>query len=80
MFLTPLLRRWPGWRRGLIFGLAPGAATLLLFNPLKDQIGLFGLALGPMMPVVVIVFTLLWGAIAGVWLDWSEFGALARKE
>jgi hypothetical protein len=68
VFLPPVLVSWRPWRRGLILGLAPAAATLLLFNPIKDGIGLFGLGLGPMMPVVVVLFSLVWGAIAGWYL------------
>jgi len=67
VFLVPVFVSWPGWRRGLILGMGPAAATLLVFNPIKDGIGLFGLGLGAMMPIIVIVFSLLWGVIAGWW-------------
>ena len=82
IFVVPALVRWDNWRRGLVWGFAPAAATLLIFNPFKDDIGFLGLALGPSMPLVVLVFSLLWGAIAGWWLDRSEFqaGAPAGEE
>jgi hypothetical protein len=54
--------------RGLVLGLVPAAASLLFFLPLRDGQGWFGLRLGPLMPVVVVVFGLVWGAIAGMWL------------
>ena len=78
IFVLPVLVSWPGWRRGLIFGLAPAAATLLLFNPIKDGIGLLGLGFGPVWPVLVVVFSLLWGVIAGWWN--SQFVDFARDE
>lgn len=75
LFLLPMFLSWPGWRRGLVLGLAPAAATLLLFNPLKDGIGLFGLGFGPIWPVVVILFSMVWGALAGWWLShFLDFG------
>ena len=74
LFLLPFFQAWANWRRGLVWGLLPALATMLIFNPFKDQIGFFGLDLGAAMPVVVLVFSLLWGAIAGWWLDLSEFG------
>lgn len=67
-FLVPLFWGWPVWRRGLVVALVPSAATLLLFNPIKDGIGLFGLGFGPAWPFLVTGFWLIWGAIAGWWI------------
>jgi hypothetical protein len=75
LFLLPLFRTWIQWKRGLIFGLAPGLVTLLLFNPIKDGIGILGLGFGPAWPVVVLAFAVMWGALAGLWLDWSGLAA-----
>ena len=69
LFLIPLLREVPHWKRGLVFGIVPALASLLIFLPFKDGHGYFGLNLGVMMPVVVVAFGLMWGIIAGALLD-----------
>ena len=74
LFLLPLLPAWRWRMRGLLYGVVPSVATLLLFNPLKDELGLFGLGMGPMWPVFVIAFNLLWGYLAGAWLEMSLRG------
>ncbi len=72
LFLIPLMRNAPQWQRGLFFGLAPALASLLVFLPFKDAQGFFGLNLGIMMPVVVVAFGLVWGAITGTLLDRAQ--------
>ncbi len=74
LFLLPLLPAWRWRMRGLLYGVVPSAAALLLFNPLKDGLGLFGLEMGLMWPVFVIAFNLLWGYLAGAWLEMSLRG------
>ncbi len=69
LFLVPLLGRVPHWKRGVVVGFFPALATSLLFLPAKDLHGYFGLNLGPMMPVVVFLFGIVWGIIAGTLLD-----------
>jgi hypothetical protein len=69
LFLIPLLSAAPQWKRGLVFGLFPALASLFFFLPFKDGQGFLGLALGAMMPIVVVLFNVLWGAIAGFLLD-----------
>lgn len=69
VFLLPVLRRKAHWKRGLLLGLLPAAATLFYFLPFKDGLGYLGLALGTAMPAVVILFGLIWGQLAGFWLD-----------
>jgi hypothetical protein len=71
LFVTPLLASLPLWQRGLVLSLFPAAAALLIFNPYKDGLGLFGLAMGPAWPFIVLAFNLMWGAMAGVWLQLS---------
>ncbi|HUJ76339.1 MAG TPA: hypothetical protein VL359_15870 [bacterium] len=39
-----------------------------------------GLALGPLMPVVVIVFNVLWGVLAGLWWDLTVGRALPEAQ
>ncbi len=75
LFLIPLMRNTPQWQRGLLFGLVPALASLLFFLPFKDAQGFFGLNLGVMMPVVVVAFGLVWGAITGALLDRAQPGA-----
>ena len=72
LFLIPLLRNAPHWQRGLLFGLVPALASLLWFLPFVNAQGFFGLNLGIMMPVVVVAFGLVWGAIAGALLDRAQ--------
>ena len=69
LFLIPLLRGAPQWKRGLLVGIFPALASLLIFLPFKDGHGYLGLNLGVMMPVVVVVFGLVWGMITGALLD-----------
>jgi hypothetical protein len=79
VFIVPLLRHSAQWRRGVLFGIAPGLLTLLVFNPLKDGIGLFGLQWGLAWPLLVLFFTVLWGAVAGWLLDFSGFVSVAAE-
>lgn len=71
LFLLPLMRGLPYWQRGLVYGLAPAAATLLFFLPFKDDQGWLGLELGPAMPVIVIAANVFWGFLAGTWMGQS---------
>ncbi len=79
LFLIPLLRQARHFHRGLLFGLLPALATLVWFLPFKGEHGFFGLNLGIMMPVVVVVFGLIWGALAGALLDRAQ-GRFADEE
>lgn len=79
LFLLPVLPAWRWRMRGLLYGIVPSAAALLLFNPLKDGLGLFGLEMGLMWPVFVIAFNVLWGYLAGAWLDLSLAGTGSNK-
>jgi len=69
LFLIPILPNTRHWIRGLIFSAAPALASLLFFLPFHDDMGWFGLKMGPAWPVVVVIFALVWGFIAGSWLD-----------
>ena len=72
LFLIPLLKSVPHWKRGLVFGIVPALASLFLFLPFKDGHGYLGLNLGVMMPVVVVAFGLIWGMIVGTLLDRTQ--------
>ena len=72
VFLIPLLRSVPQWKRGLVFGILPALLSLFVFLPFKDGHGYMGLNLGVMMPIVVVGFGLIWGMIAGSLLDRTQ--------
>ncbi len=86
-FMLPLLKNSAQWKRGLVIGLLPAAASLFWFNPFLKGQGMLGLNLGPMMPVIVVAFNLLWGYLAGVWFGHStpagelpQTGSAAARE
>jgi hypothetical protein len=53
----------------LIFAIGPALGSLLFFLPFQDDMGWFGLKMGVVWPVVVVIFALIWGFITGSWLD-----------
>jgi len=65
-FLLPV---WNGsvYLRGLVFGLAPSAVQLLVVFPNMLDKGMFGLALGDMTPVYVLIANSFWGIGAAWW-------------
>ncbi len=77
LFLLPLL---PGktWMRAFLFSLAPTAAQFLWVFPLKAGAGYFGLTLGALTPVFVIVFNAIWGFVAAWWIR-AAGGAAFRE-
>lgn len=62
--------------RGLVFSAAPALWTLLVVFP-DLKFGLFGVELGVLTFVVVVVHHLVWGAVAGAVLRWAERTDLA---
>lgn len=54
--------------RGLCVSLAPTLAQLLVAFPADPDKGLWGLGLGALTPVVVIVVNAVWGWVAAMWL------------
>jgi len=66
LFLLPLLRG-SVLIRGLLFGLAPSLVKLVIVFPLKDKAGLFGMELGTLTPVFVLIFNSVWGLVTA-WL------------
>jgi UDP-N-acetylglucosamine:LPS N-acetylglucosamine transferase len=60
-----------GWvLRGLIIGLAPSVVALFYFLPLAG-VGMAGLNLGTMTPVLVLVANSVWGVVAAWVYDHS---------
>jgi hypothetical protein len=57
--------RWV--RRGLLIGLAPAVAQLLVFFPYVTGQGFLGLELGAATPLVVLLSNAVWGVVASGW-------------
>ena len=58
--------------RGLCVSLAPTLAQLLVAFPEDPGKGLWGLGLGALTPVVVIVVNAVWGWVAALWLALAD--------
>jgi len=71
LFLIPLPGALPLAARGVMLGLVPALAALLVINPLLDGAGLFGLSMGWGWPIIVVAFNVLWGLATAYWLQWS---------
>jgi len=81
LFAVPVWSRRSNTLRGLLVGLGHAAATLFIFNPFLDGVGLLGLDIGPLMPPLVIVSNLIWGVLAGIGIDlWNRVAAEAEPE
>jgi hypothetical protein len=71
LFLIPLGRlSFPV--KGAVISLIPSMVQLFLLFPLKAHKGLLGLQLGALTPLVVLIYTALWGIPAGLWLKWAR--------
>jgi hypothetical protein len=68
LFLLPG-PRWSFPTRGLLFSLAPTLVQLFLVFPLKAHKGVLGLQLGVLTPLLVVVYNVIWGYAAGLWLN-----------
>jgi hypothetical protein len=67
LFLLPMMRsRW--LTRGLLFSLGPTLVQLFIIFPYKAHKGLMGFELGLFTPLFVVVFNMIWGVIAALWL------------
>jgi hypothetical protein len=71
LFLLPILRR-SLLRRGLLYSLGPTLVMFFVVFPMKANKGMFGLALGNMTPVLVLIFNAVWGVTAALWLRFSK--------
>ena len=82
--LALLYPRLPGRSavsRGTLFGVAPALYALLVLYPLVLDMGWFATELGVLTSVFVLLFHLLWGAVAGGLFRWAEvtdLGVLSR--
>jgi len=67
LFLLPLMRR-NFFIQGLIFSLGPTLVQLFVVFPMKANKGVMGLDLGTLTPLAVVVFNVVWGLTAAIWL------------
>jgi len=67
LFLVPVLRNSP-FRRGLVWSAGPTAVQLCIIFPLVAKKGFFGLALGALTPLLVVIFNAVWGVAAAALL------------
>ena len=77
MVLGILYRDLPGaspGARGALFSLVPALYLLLKVYPVDRDLGVFGVGLGALTFVFVLVLNLLWGMIAGSIIGWGEAG------
>lgn len=84
LVLAVLYPRLPGrsaLSRCTMFGLAPAVYALLVVYPLVLGLGWLAAELGALAFLFVILFHLLWGAVAGGFFRWgetSDLGVLSR--
>ncbi|MFH1596340.1 MAG: hypothetical protein ABIG94_08240 [Pseudomonadota bacterium] len=71
LFLLPLSGSY--YFRGAIYSLGQTLVQLLVIFPKMNR-GLLGLELGPMAPVLVCFFGVVWGLATGFWLKYARKG------
>jgi len=70
LFLLPLMKsKW--FTRGLVFSLGPTLVQLFIVFPYKAHKGFMGFELGLLTPLCVVVFNIIWGITAALWLRWT---------
>jgi hypothetical protein len=62
--------------RGLLLSLAPTIVQLLVVFPMKMGVGVLGLDLGTLTPLLVLIFNGVWGLVAAWWLTRQEAGVM----
>jgi hypothetical protein len=67
VFLIPWRQSW--WVRGLAADVATSLVLMVYFFAQNPNVGLFGLGLGGLTPVVVLVANGVWGLLAAYWYD-----------
>jgi len=67
LFVPPTLTRSFFWR-GLLYSLGPTLVQLLIVFPFQAHKGFFGLALGRMTPLFVVLANAVWGFATAAWL------------
>ena len=71
IFLLPFPRlTYPS--RGLIYSLGPSLVQIFIVFPLMAHLGVGGIQLGYLTPLLVLFYNAVWGIVTGVWLQWSR--------
>lgn len=78
-FFVPILTGLREAARGLVVSVLP-ILKLFLWNYPREGLGWFGLGLGVLLPITVVVAWLLWGLLAGLLLDWWGFATYEPEE
>lgn len=78
VFLLPLMTD-SILARGAVFGLGPSAVQLLVVFPNMLGKGMFGLELGAMTPVFVLLANTVWGVVAALWMRMGNDQPRARR-
>lgn len=71
LFLLPILETRP-LTRALVVSLAPTLVQTCVVFPFVAGKGWFGLELGMLTPILVLVFNAAWGIAASVWMTTSR--------
>lgn len=79
LFLVPFLERSIFWR-GLILSLGPTIVQLVVVFPLKLHQGMFGLGVGALTPLFVVILNGVWGVCAAWWVRVSEAGGAEGRK
>ena len=74
-FLLPL-GNMNMFARGLLLSLGPTIVQCLVVFPMKLGVGVLGLDLGTLTPVLVLIFNAVWGLVAAWWLTRQEAGVM----
>jgi hypothetical protein len=71
LFLLPFLRNSPALR-GIVYSIGPTLVQLFVVFPFMAKKGMLGLQLGPLTPMFVVFFNIIWGITAAYWLHFVE--------
>jgi len=71
IFLLPFPRlTYPS--RGLIYSLGPSLVQIFIVFPLMAHLGVGGIQLGYLTPLLVLFYNAVWGIVTAIWLQWSR--------
>jgi hypothetical protein len=71
IFLLPFPRlTYPS--RGLIYSLGPSLVQIFIVFPLMAHLGVGGIQLGYLTPLLVLFYNAIWGIVTAIWLQWSR--------
>ena len=58
--------------RGLIYSLGPSLVQIFIVFPLMAHLGVGGIQLGYLTPLLVLFYNAIWGIVTAIWLQWSR--------